>query len=81
MSVESLKSMVHSKETTLEAKPPVKNETEKVNNKEKSLENANDTRAMQKETVAQILTIKQPETQINNTAQEQIAKGYLDVKV
>lgn len=81
MSVESLKSMVNSQERVKEVKPPVENVPKQLNDKLEQVDKANDMKARQYDDVLQILSSVQPEKQINTTAQEQISKGYLDVKV
>jgi glutaminase len=64
---------------TVDTNPP--NQMTEQNKLSKTIEKSDSAAAVQNDHTAQVLSSVQPGKQVHETAQEQLSKGYIDVKV
>ncbi len=81
MRLEPMERKTHAERPKVEPEFDIKSQIAEQSKMEKAIEKAENIAASQNDHIAQELMTIQPRKQVEQTAREQLEKGYIDVKV
>ncbi len=81
MRVEPMERKTHAERPNVDPEFDRKSQMAEQNKMEKTIEKAENVAASQNDHIAQELMTVQPQKQVEQTAKEQLEKGYIDVRV